>query len=246
MMEVSTEVRLEDVLQAKMRQPGGLALDLTTRPDYGRRDDALAPLADLAEGVVYEREAGPSGAFRTRRRYTGESPALCAACGLHFADPTCKATHGAEGWDEGSVVDDEAGDGQTPAFVYDAITNLEQGAKEVTFYPRRCKEPETERREMDYEERLSQFELAYEAQQEALLGLNDEYPGPFMGRGPSGWHPVMIGGEQVDIEDYLVTDADYALRGDLLDEGVEMGLDPHILISYETDEMEILIRPKEK
>ncbi|MGF1472963.1 MAG: hypothetical protein ACFB50_14640 [Rubrobacteraceae bacterium] len=128
MMEVSTEVRLEDVLQAKMRQPGGLTLDLTTRPDYGQRNDAFA---DLAEGVVYEREIGPSGASRTRRRYTGESPALCAACGLHFADPTCEATHGSDGWDEGSVVDDEP----KPAFVYDAITNLEKGAREVAFYP---------------------------------------------------------------------------------------------------------------
>ena len=132
LLDTSPEVRLEDILQAKMRQPGGLVLDLTTRPDQGeprRRNDAFIW---LAEGVVYESEVGPSGAPRTRRRYTGESPSLCAACGLHFADPTCEATHGSEGWDEGSIVDD----GPTPAFVYDAITNLEKGAEEVVFYPR--------------------------------------------------------------------------------------------------------------
>ena len=136
LLDTSPEVRLEDILQAKMRQPGGLALDLTTRPDQGeprRRNDAFIW---LAEGVVYESEVGPSGAPRTRRRYTGESPSLCAACGLHFADPTCEATHGSEGWDEGSIVDDEVEDRPTPAFVYDAITNLQKGAEEVVFYPR--------------------------------------------------------------------------------------------------------------
>ena len=132
LLDTSPEVRLEDILQAKMRQPGGLALDLTTRIDQGKPRGRYDAFVDLAEGVVYERETGPSGAPRTRRRYTGESPALCAACGLHFANPTCEATHGSEGWDEGSVVDD----GSTPAFVYDAITNLEKGAKEVASYPR--------------------------------------------------------------------------------------------------------------
>lgn len=135
LLDTSPEVRLEDILQSKMRQPGGLALDLTTRPDQGKprqHNDASAPFADLAEGVVYERERGPSGTHRTRRRYTGESPALCSACGLHFADPTCEALHGPDDWDEGVVLDD----GPTPAFVYDAITNLEKGATEVTSYPR--------------------------------------------------------------------------------------------------------------
>ena len=51
------------------------------RPDYGLRNDAFP---DLAEVVVEETLPGPSGAPRFSRRYAGESPALCAACGLHF------------------------------------------------------------------------------------------------------------------------------------------------------------------
>lgn len=93
---------------------------------------------------------------------------------------------------------------------------------------------------MDYEERLARFEQAYEAEQEMRLGLNDEYPGQLLGQRPSGWHPVVIDDEVVDIGDYLVTD-DYARRARLLDEGVDMWMDPNILISYETDEMERLI-----
>lgn len=100
---------------------------------------------------------------------------------------------------------------------------------------------------MDYEEKLARFELAYEAEQENLLGLNDEYPGPLLGRGPRRWHPVMIGDEEVGIGDDLVgSHDDYVHGSHLLDEGVEMGMDPNILISYETNEMETLVRRNEE
>ena len=91
MTETLPLVNLEDALQAKMRQPGGLALDLTERSDHGLRNN---PFVDLAEGAVYEAEVGPSGRLRFRRRYTGHSPSLCAACGLHFSSEICVAMHG--------------------------------------------------------------------------------------------------------------------------------------------------------
>lgn len=69
MTETLSIVSLEDALRAKMRQPGGLVLDLTARLDHDPRNDAFE---DLAEGVVYQTEAGPSGALRFRRRYKGE------------------------------------------------------------------------------------------------------------------------------------------------------------------------------
>jgi len=91
MTETLPLVNLEDALQAKMRQPGGLALDLTARGDHGLRN---YPFVDLAEGAVYEAEVGPSGRLRFRRRYTGHSPSLFAACGLHFSSEICVAMHG--------------------------------------------------------------------------------------------------------------------------------------------------------
>ncbi len=133
MTETLPTVALEDVLRAKMRQPGGLALDLTARRDHGRRNDNFAH-ADLAEGVVYTAETGPSGSQRFRRRYTGQSPALCAACGLHFGAEICVAMHGEDDWDGGVLNEPLAG--RHTAFVHDAATNLEKGAREVIAYPR--------------------------------------------------------------------------------------------------------------
>lgn len=63
---------------------------------------------------------------------------------------------------------------------------------------------------------------------------DEEIPTPQADR-PAFEHPVLVGDEEVAVGDDLATEEDYALRGDLVQEGFEAGVHPASLVQLPTD-----------